>query len=106
MKCLQCKTEVEQTPGKKARLYCNDACRMKHKRTPINEQTKANTITEQSNTNTPPPKDTELREDTRPQDYTTVEGICLKCRRVMKHGIEVNLCFEFFRPTYTPKRYD
>lgn len=42
-KCLQCNKEITQTSGKKARLYCNDACRIAYKRTIKSEQT----ITEQ-----------------------------------------------------------
>ena len=103
MSCLACKKQVEQTPGKKARLYCNDACRKAYKRTlPKADISITDTI---SGHDTPPPKDTELTEDTSPIDHTTVEGICLKCKRVMKHGIQVNVCFECFKPTYIKKEY-
>ena len=57
-KCSNCGEEVVQTKGKKPRLYCNDACRMKLKRRVSHtiqqaipniksEQSKANTKTEQ-----------------------------------------------------------
>jgi len=32
-KCKQCNKEIEQIEGKKSRIYCSDACRMKHNRT-------------------------------------------------------------------------
>lgn len=30
MKCLECSTEVPQTPGKRAKQFCNNTCRVKY----------------------------------------------------------------------------
>lgn len=31
-KCLSCGSVMKQTPGKRCRVYCSDACRMRHAR--------------------------------------------------------------------------
>lgn len=38
MECKQCGKDVPQTEGKRAREYCNDACRKAHNRTTITGQ--------------------------------------------------------------------
>lgn len=85
-KCLNCGKEVAQTPGKRAKIYCNDKCRMAFYRkahivTDRNHIVTGNRNTERGITPKSVTPDV-IPEQVRPR----ISGMLTKERQVSKHG--------------------
>ncbi len=86
-KCLNCSNRLEQTTGKKKRLFCDDKCRMAYKRAnvepPISEQTfkSEHFISEQIISEQPEIKSEQLKAN------KAIQGICHGCGKEVKDYI-------------------
>ena len=90
-KCLNCNKDISQTEGKKARIYCGDACRIAYKRTTISEQMEVKSeqiISEQPKAN-------------KPKQVYTEQGRCHGCGIEVKHYICI--CYECVHAGITHK---
>ncbi len=78
-KCLQCNTIIAQTEGKRAKLYCSDACRKAYQRA----------LTDRVDDSLPdkPLPDTTLKALTDKQPIKAQQGICHGCGKVVKDYI-------------------
>ena len=74
MKCLNCGKLLSQIEGKKARVFCNDACRMAYKRKFKSEQGKSEQSKSEQGKSEQIKSEQIKSEQPNPNKYTVVEG--------------------------------
>ena len=90
MKCLNCGKLLSQIEGKKARVFCNDACRMAYKRKFKSEQIKSEQSKSEQGKSEQIKSEQIKSEQPNPNKYTVVKGKKVYGRRAVIYEHEKN----------------